>query len=1076
MDKKRSVNLTQENISRKSKESARKTRDVCKESSSSSHTHIFRQNKKDKNYVRITSDEYLGILESESGRSDSFGCRHGASRYSAVTRLKNFEEDPARRLDCPAVVESIGWEVAVTLKFLITDPVASQNTERLQAHIQDLATVAHAGYRVDVLDSLTAILDYVVENLEKKPCLRDGLILLLQRLEKPILLKTMSDIETQQETLRNYFGFLGYLLLRMEQDDLFEPVARAVLWQLSADDAARGLGALCRRCPAHCHLGYVTRRKAKQFVEVAKGGPVAMQRVELCSLKVWHDYGEASVCGDTRPSGHQNRLMMMTVARHALTAASALLPVTVSRMLALAPELRFPAFLQTALLLACHSVDCCAEMIKENIIENIFYRFNPYFPMKQLPGYEENPLDPQDCNVKLGASSIHISNTMSLLLVLVRTLKTLLDVNYDTAETFPCPDFYAQRCFLWAYRYECRARGRRHERMTLTVIAHALLSCFGHRLTAFSALLMPDVMSLSVFTEIRPKQLWIQSVGFNTSQLDAQFKNMLIFLSVDLLKTFPCNKFMIQSQYWLLGMMFLLDPGLSHLRWHWSPSLYAEIRKTTLQALVCTMYLMPTKLIEEYEIIRRIMWYIEWYSECPYELSLLYWCVRLLDVAVLGRDEDPPAHLLGDLFDTHGIIILMHLCYTLLEQRCPPVEKSQVVLSLAVRLLTSALAADRCVTCCVYPLVTWPASINTLTTKMLDIVLFSLDKHLLVNDRWLISLLDLIWEAIIWKKESREKFVLKNGVYNLLDVVTMSKPPVQCLALAMLCDLARAGGAVAQLITWRANLGASNATPRLVKRGATIASLLATVFREDCVSSGVPLNVCGILQELDCPLMCTEVRKELQNPQLCTGPHQSPFASLVVAGMAASRMSKAYAILQILTEDLQHKVSVADEAYNMYKNVKLKPNEETILLLCAHFLTLKLNETWAEAKAQSNRLLPPDQELLNEFLQINGGWAKEIKKQQEDVIKKHEQKDVSEEKSLYAFLAQVRLNIALDAMREVRCAGRTAALACRTLQPTPQPAVALDRAVISTYRPPLDDSNPTGQYVKVHSIPTKNRQ
>lgn len=42
-------------------------------------------------------------------------------------------------------------------------------------------------------------------------------------------------------------------------------------------------------------------------------------------------------------------------------------------------------------------------MIKENIFENIFYRFNPYFP-HELPAYEFNPVDPQDYTVKLGTT------------------------------------------------------------------------------------------------------------------------------------------------------------------------------------------------------------------------------------------------------------------------------------------------------------------------------------------------------------------------------------------------------------------------------------------------------------------------------------------------------------------------------------------------------------------------------------------------------------------------------------------------------------------------------------------------
>ncbi|CAH2227217.1 jg18379, partial [Pararge aegeria aegeria] len=167
------------------------------------------------------------------------------------------------------------------------------------------------------------------------------------------------------------------------------------------------------------------------------------------------------------------------------------------------------------------------------------------------------------------------------------------------------------------------------------------------------------VLSLSVLTEIPPKQLWIQSVGFNTSQLDVQFKKSLIYLSVDFLKIFPYNSFMVESQHWLLGMMFLLDPDLCHLRARWTPALFAEIRKTALQALVCTLHLMPTRLVTGHEIIRRIMWYIEWYSENPYELPVLYWCVRLLHAAIRVRGETTRPDTLRDLFDTHGIIILM---------------------------------------------------------------------------------------------------------------------------------------------------------------------------------------------------------------------------------------------------------------------------------------------------------------------------------------------------------------------------------------------------------------------------------
>ncbi|KAH9636474.1 hypothetical protein HF086_002174 [Spodoptera exigua] len=116
---------------------------------------------------------------------------------------------------------------------------------------------------------------------------------------------------------------------------------------------------------------------------------------------------------------------------------------------------------------------------------------------------------------------------------------------------------------------------------------------------------------------------------------------------------------MLQSRYWFVGIMSLVDPGLSSLRAHWSPPLFAELRKTALQALVCTIPLTDPKCVKEYGLIRRIMWYIEWYSENPYEISILYWCVRLLQAAIHLTRKPERDRAIRNLFDTHGIVILI---------------------------------------------------------------------------------------------------------------------------------------------------------------------------------------------------------------------------------------------------------------------------------------------------------------------------------------------------------------------------------------------------------------------------------
>ncbi|KAG6454112.1 uncharacterized protein LOC115446035 [Manduca sexta] len=1026
MDKKRSALNTFSSGSKKDNEVSRKAKGEGDVSTKSSHTQFLRQPRHETKYERITRNQYFGESESISGSSNTFGCVHGAGgkKYSEKGLLKRnimkeldpIPSDPKWNDGCPPAFD---WGMAKKLQFLVMDPTVDRQMGRLEAHLRDFASITRYGYRIDILDCVVTIIDYLIETLNKAPNLRQYLEMLLVNLGKPILLTAASDVIKYVDVIRDYMGFLGYLLMRLEDDYFFDLVSKGILWQLAAPDDFRKQGAV--------------------------------------------------------PS------------RYILTAAAPVIHQTTVRMLAVSTSHRYPTFLNIALILAWNSMENCIDMVKENIFDNIFYRFNPYFPERKLPMYDINPADLDDFNVKLGDSSVNMSTTLSLLLVLVNTTKQYLDENPKQRVVLPCPDDYSQRCYIWAYRYECRAREHHHERISLTVIAHVLLNCFRDRLMTFSSLLMPDIFSLAVLTELPPRNDWIRTVNFATAQSDVQFKKTLIYLSVDFLKVFPYNRFMVETRYWLLGLMYLLDPGLCHLRKRWSQALFGEIRKTALQALVCVLPFIPVKLAKEYGLIRRIMWYIEWYSESPYELPTLYWCVRLLQVATYQRRKDPKARqaTLKDLFDSHGIIILIKLCYTLLEQKLPPVEKSQAVIAVCLRLLTSAVEPNRRVECCVYPNITWPSSVNSLAMRMLDVVLYSLDKHFIVSNRLLISLLNFIWQGIVWKPDYREIFVANNGIYKLLDIITMAKPPVQCIALALICDVARAGDALGQLVSWRANLGAANVHPNIVSRGSTIASLLAAVFRDDCQRTGVTLNEYGYIENLDCPIMSSEVRKKMNELHCRGGFSQRTPVCLPASDLAGSRMSKAFALLHLLSEDLEYKVSLADEAYNLYKNIRLTPEDESALVLCSHYLTLKLVEVWAETKVQNVGLLPQDNEVLEEFLHIGKGWAKDIRLQQEDIIENDRKKEYEEECSLYAFLGRVRLNIALDALREVRCMARSADRARMTHALLHDAVRAhhrrsvfskkLSGQVLRTYGPSLDDQNITGQYVKVTSIHVKGK-
>lgn len=81
MDKKRSAHTsTRPKLAQGhsvTKAASRKARGDCDGSESSSHTHIFRREKYQSEYRRITSDEFVGVLPSVSGSSETFRCVHG---------------------------------------------------------------------------------------------------------------------------------------------------------------------------------------------------------------------------------------------------------------------------------------------------------------------------------------------------------------------------------------------------------------------------------------------------------------------------------------------------------------------------------------------------------------------------------------------------------------------------------------------------------------------------------------------------------------------------------------------------------------------------------------------------------------------------------------------------------------------------------------------------------------------------------------------------------------------------------------------------------------------------------------
>ncbi|KAH9636475.1 hypothetical protein HF086_002175 [Spodoptera exigua] len=324
-------------------------RELANDSKESSHTKYYKKTREKKEFEQTTRQEFLSSSESLSGSSDTFGCIHGpqGKEYSAkgllkrniVKNLDPIPTDPKWSADC---ISSLKWAVAQKLEDLVSCPTVEQQIGRLQELLSEFASISSTGYvsfcqdyqRVDTLGNLCSILKYLLEAVVQFPNLKPELVSLLKNFNGPILLLKASDVVTYFDKIKQFIGFMGYLLIELQDDDLLDVVAAALLWHLSAPDTIRG-----------------------------------QATVQL---------------------------------RHSMAAAAPVLVQSTVRMIAIAEPRRFAIFLEIALLLAFDTAENCIEMMKENILENLFYRFNPYFPERKLESYDISPLDCHDPNVKLG--------------------------------------------------------------------------------------------------------------------------------------------------------------------------------------------------------------------------------------------------------------------------------------------------------------------------------------------------------------------------------------------------------------------------------------------------------------------------------------------------------------------------------------------------------------------------------------------------------------------------------------------------------------------------------------------------
>ncbi|XP_063893252.1 uncharacterized protein LOC135117630 [Helicoverpa armigera] len=220
----------------------------------SSHTKFYKKDRIDKEYKQVTRKQYLSISDSLSGSSDTFQCLHGPEgkeytekgllKRNIVKNLDPIRLDPKLREECPSTFK---WEMAEKLAYMVQSPTVVVQMERLKSHLRDFAKTSSEGYRVDTLKSFCIIIDYLMEEGYHNPTLKEERTMLLENLKKPIILTASADVWKYFEMIMDFLGYIGYLLIKIEDDKLFDVVSKAIIWHLSAPDDLRGPGTVALR-------------------------------------------------------------------------------------------------------------------------------------------------------------------------------------------------------------------------------------------------------------------------------------------------------------------------------------------------------------------------------------------------------------------------------------------------------------------------------------------------------------------------------------------------------------------------------------------------------------------------------------------------------------------------------------------------------------------------------------------------------------------------------------------------------------------------------------------------------------
>ncbi|XP_046846055.1 cilia- and flagella-associated protein 69-like [Xenia sp. Carnegie-2017] len=480
----------------------------------------------------------------------------------------------------------------------------------------------------------------------------------------------------------------------------------------------------------------------------------------------------------------------------------------------------------------------------------------------------------------------------------------------------------------------------------------------------------------ATLTEVKTRNLLVRDFKFEQCREDFELKKLLISAMVTMSKD-PTAVQIMSSNRLLLSLFTYIKASDSLLLDLWSPSQTEELQLESLSAL-CSI---APLCINDYLTCQgnnRLLLLLEWcIGQGDYgghgnsyhaeggrgnKRAQMRYCLRLL--RSMSSTEDDA--ILQDLSDQGAIGQLTGILWNA-STSCDENDNIDIEMQCDMLLILSCLCEGD-----VHRKELFACSGVDMIVEFLKKDLVKV--HSPLGDHALfLAAVECVWSSVLGCDMSEQKFLEKQGIFLLLDLLEGSPSTIQGVVLGCLVDLCENPKALSHVYSWR---GKSN---------ITTGKLLIDLWRTDEISLGVARTQQWLIKNLSQPLM-----GKVQRDSGSSNPLPANVASPAVVEVSESIRANIYTIFS--------KLGFNDIA-------GLSTMDYVTLAIIENYLEFKVFEVWQEISDELEREnfcpVSPDLECLKEINRMFEERTASIISSQEELVENQTQQDLTEEQACY---------------------------------------------------------------------------